>query len=157
MIVITLVILDLFGDSRQLYPYELASISNDNNSLITFVDAVPTGTPSDEHPSTLDGSPITRSSSSIYPTTSYFPVFENRSDSDVSCSNYLKPPSTTARRLYFAPDHILPTLPGSSPTWAPITKVFSPLVCREQRDTVLAAAGISFIVLLLTAAICFSG
>jgi hypothetical protein len=149
---------DLFGDSRQLYPWELRDNSHDldNQSLSSTPSSLPSiGEKSghdDYSPSAVNSSPR---SSFAYPDLGYFPLAAPSSPSLSERSQNSE--AASHQRLYFAPEHVLPKLAASSPTWAPFTTVVSPFVCREQRDNVLKACGVAFVVMCLTAAICFSG
>ncbi|KAI5476534.1 hypothetical protein MNV49_007544 [Pseudohyphozyma bogoriensis] len=161
----TCLVIYLFGDSRQLYPWELQAHSYmdaDSRSFVTATSATsghdspnPNEKSVDEGYGSAEPTPNhSRNNSFTFPDLTFFPLSPPSSPSLSDKSE--KSGSTNTKRLYFAPEHILPTLPGSSPTWAPFTKVMSPLVCAEQRDNVVKAAGYAFIVMCVTAVICFA-
>ncbi|GAA5838925.1 hypothetical protein JCM11251_003738 [Rhodosporidiobolus azoricus] len=188
----TCLVIYLFGDNRQLYPWELAketdastisSISGsehwgtstqadterDAGSLhekITPPHSPSTVTEPRTHTIDFPGQSATPNSSSSPSSSQGSPLFDlgyfplapaspNLSAKAASQKNNSRRGSAvTPGGLYFAPAGM--SLPASSPTWAPFTKMLSPIVAREQRKLVLTAAGYGLVVCAITTAICLS-
>ncbi|GAA5899391.1 hypothetical protein JCM6882_009106 [Rhodosporidiobolus microsporus] len=192
----TCLVIYLFGDNRQLYPWELAK-ETDASTISTISGSdhwggstqadtereagsfhdektTPPHSPSTvtaPHTHTIDlpgqgGSPSSSSSPAHSPIfdLGYFPLAPaspslsgksgaQQSDSRRGSGSQRRS-STTPGGLYFAPAGM--TLPASSATWAPFTKMLSPIVAREQRNLVLTAAGYGLLAAAATCAICLS-
>ncbi|GAA6002272.1 uncharacterized protein JCM10292_000839 [Rhodotorula paludigena] len=176
----TCLVIYLFGDNRQLYPWErqeyndigtLSSASGSTSdpwnapstaedgasSHVTGEKGTPPGTPF------VSALPESRRSSQHSPMSDlgYFPlapaslsISEKSQKSSSASKSGSRRQSTTPGGLYFAPAGM--DLPRSSRVWAPFTKMMNPIVARSQRNLVLAAAGYGLIVCAITTAICLS-
>lgn len=148
----TCLVIYLFGDSRQLLPWELARQSSSSSS--SDLESAPSSHYSHDHkePSTpsSQGSPR-RGSGYGFPELNFFPLSPTASVPDSTRTG-------TSGGLYFAPKSILEsgTLPKSSRVWAPFTRVMEPIVCRAQRDIVVTAALYGLLAMVLTAIVCFA-
>ncbi|BGP15993.1 hypothetical protein JCM10213_005457 [Rhodosporidiobolus nylandii] len=194
----TCLVIYLFGDSRQLYPWELAR-ETEASTVSSFTDSSRWGPTSDlerdahsfttekqtppqtplgiapprTHTVTLpgqDASPSARSSSpggsspsgfaphhSPFSDLGYFPLqpgSPTTSNKASSKNDSRRPSASTATGLYFAPAGM--DLPKSSPTWAPFTKMLSPIIAREQRDLVVRSAGYSLVICALSCVVCIA-
>lgn len=155
----------LFGDNRQLYPWELARTADSGSSFFEFGSdgTSPTMVGLEEGKFETDSTKLglsgsqsgndSRRSSSVYPDFNYFPL---RPASESEKSTQSSSVATTQGGLYFVPAYLSETLPKSSRVWAPFTRLWNPIVARAQRDIVAAAAGYGLVVMCLTAAICLS-
>ncbi|BGP39931.1 hypothetical protein JCM10450v2_003910 [Rhodotorula kratochvilovae] len=176
----TCLVIYLFGDNRQLYPWErqeyneAGSVSSSAHSSVDPWNASPATedgmSPSvsnekNEHtppstPAFTSALPESRRSSQHSPIfdLGYFPLapaspsLSGRSGSGSGSGT--RRSSTTPGGLYFAPAAM--ELPKSSPTWESFTKMMSPVVAHAQRNLVLAAAGYGVLVMCITAAICLA-
>lgn len=148
----------LFGDNRQLYPWETARQSALNSA---YSDIESTGaSPSTQYSHDLkDPSPSSSAASSPRPSSAFglpdfnfFPLQRSPSPSQVSTH------SAHSGGLYFAPKELLEggALPRSSRVWAPFTRVMSPEVCVAQRNNVAVGAMYGLVAMVLTAAVCFA-
>ncbi|GAA6050149.1 hypothetical protein JCM3770_000425 [Rhodotorula araucariae] len=178
----TCLVIYLFGDNRQLYPWErveyneAGSVSSSSghssvdpwNASPSAEDGASSHAPLNEkndhtppttpaYTSTLPESRRSSQHSPMYDL-GYFPL----APASPSLSGGSGSAGGSSRRrsartpggLYFAPAAM--ELPKSSPTWESFTKVMSPVVARAQRDLVLAAAGYGLVVMCITAAICLA-
>ncbi|GAA5978182.1 hypothetical protein JCM11641_001127 [Rhodosporidiobolus odoratus] len=175
----TCLVIYLFGDNRQLYPWELAR-ETDSSTISTMtgdsrdlwgatVTEDDSGSSFQDEKHSLPTAPRTHSvtaprsssSSSFSPVLDlgYFPLQPGSPALSGKSGSSADPTrrgssTTTPGGLYFAPAGM--SLPRSSPVWAPFTKMLSPIVAREQRNLVLTAAGYGLFVAAITTAICLS-
>lgn len=161
----TCLVIYMFGDNRQLYPWELAREVDDGSSYYggshfnspTLVNLEAFGDLEEgkKRPSSDIDADSRRVSAFSFPDMHYFPLPPSpASISEKSTSTSSGKSSTTPSGLYFAPASI--DLPKSSRVWAPFCKQISPIVARAQQGIVLAAAGYGLVAMVITAAICLS-
>ncbi|GAA6042274.1 hypothetical protein JCM8097_000609 [Rhodosporidiobolus ruineniae] len=189
----TCLVIYLFGDSRQAYPWELAKetdtatistatggSSRDHwgaspmleagSDASTHDEKTPPQTPAVQPPRThainlpgqRNGSVSGSSGSPSSPPSPIFdlgyfplePASPNPSGANSSRNQSRRGSATTPSGLYFVPAGM--DLPSSSPTWAPFTKMLSPIVARAQRNLVLTAAAYGLVACAVTTAICLS-
>ncbi|KAK4056831.1 hypothetical protein OIO90_002081 [Microbotryomycetes sp. JL221] len=161
----TCALIYLFGDSRQLYPWELAResangssfYSDGTSSTMVGLEEGKFETSSEKSSPFPGGSGDSRRSSATFPDFNYYPLRPaSETEKSFRSSSKSTTSATTPSGLYFAPVHISENLPPSSKVWAPFTRLWNPIVARAQRDIVAAAAGYGLIVMCITAAICLS-
>jgi len=150
-------VLYLFGDTRQLYPWELSrqSALDSAHSDLESAGASPSSHYSHDlkEPSTPPAAASDSPRSSTFGLDlNYFPLQRTPSPSERSTH------SATSGALYFAPKAQLEAgkVSASSRVWAPFTRVLSPEVCVAQRNTVAVAAGYGLVAMCLTAVVCFA-
>ncbi|KAK4702729.1 hypothetical protein P7C70_g3491, partial [Phenoliferia sp. Uapishka_3] len=145
----------LFGDHRQLRPWELIreSSASSSTSLVPSYSPVFDGDLEKGHgveastgthtPTTTFGSRPTSFDFSAY---NYFPVA--KSEEELSDSS----PS----KIIYYPAVVSPSLSSSSPVWASLTEISEPLVKRAQWETIVTAALYGLCATIVLTAICLS-
>lgn len=171
----------MFGDNRQLYPWEIAaskadadsaSAASDSNDPWGFSPAPETGSANAmDHPSIDEkGTSNAGSANNVQTTPSgsprhsaffdlgYIPRGTRPSSASMTGSEGSNARSsrsaTTPGGLYFAPAAM--DLPPSSRVWEAFTRQLSPVVARAQRNLVATAALYGLVIMAITAAICLS-
>lgn len=175
----------MFGDHRQLYPWELANEGRDTDTIASGAESDadtsdPWGFASSprlsatstrdsslddkSRPLSPDGDVHTAASSSPSPRHSaffdlgYIPRGSRPTTASESGSDGAH---SGSRRSSTTPGglYFAPAaadLPPSSRVWAPFTKQLSPIVARAQRNLVATAALYGLVIMAITAAICLS-
>ncbi|GAA5911510.1 uncharacterized protein JCM6883_005781 [Sporobolomyces salmoneus] len=181
----TCLVIYLFGDNRQLYPWELArevsapssasthgtqstwshdsaenglSVYSSRDEKAGFDGETAVGRTREPTNATFTSATDSRRFSSFsFPDLGYFPLGPRTS----SVSGGSESSGANSQRPSTTPGglYFAPAavkLPSSSNVWARFTPILNPVVARAQRDIVLAAAGYGVVAAALTTAICLS-
>ncbi|KAL8290211.1 hypothetical protein RQP46_003150 [Phenoliferia psychrophenolica] len=156
----------LFGDSRQLRPWELqresapSSSASINQESGTGVSLYATTTRNTDYQHDLEkgsGGGSLHGSPSMQPTLHYFPTRpESLASVDSGPDATYKRSASRSTSIFYPPSFIQPSLSFSSPTFASLTQVQDPLVKRAQWETVMTAACYGLVGAALMSAICLS-